>query len=607
MRSVRFLSICSLAALACVSNLFAQATGTIHGTVYDATGAVVPSAAIAATNANTGESRAVKADTEGKYVIPLLPTGDYSVKIEREGFGAFLRKDISLQVNTDVQVDGRLEVQGTGQQITVSAEAALVQSTATNLVQVIDQRRIIDLPLNGRNMVQLVSLSAGIADRGSAGGTIQTNTIGAGAYALPVSINGSRGNGTNFLLDDVDNNDGYTNISEPYPNPDAVQEFSVQSSTFDAQYGRGVGGVVNVVTRSGTNDFHGSAFDFLRNGNLNAANFFSGRDQLKRNQFGVSGGGPVLIPHLYNGKNRTFFFGSYQGTRTRIATPGSLVISPSDAMKRGDFSSWLLPNGTGAIKDPLSSTAVFPNNQIPLSRFDPVAAKMLNVMPSSSDPSYRLRVGTPTTQTDDNQILLRGDHLVSEKQRLSMTYFLLHFEQPWAFVPTNIYYVIRGQTGNAQHATIGHTYLFSPKAINQLNLSFHRSTPYAAPPANLAFAFQDFGAQINKVPGFQTMDLSISNWTGASLGLGYFNGQTTYGLNDTFSYATGKNNLKFGVELKKYNLNKHSYWLTGGSASFAGQLSSDPWKKQRRHSLCGVRAWTGGHVCPTIDFRLDAV
>jgi hypothetical protein len=331
-------------------------------------------------------------------------------------------------------------VQSTGQQVNVTAEPALVQSTATNLVQVVDEKRIIDLPLNGRNMVQLVSLSAGISDRGSAGGTIQTNTIGAGAYAQPVSINGSRGNGTNFLLDDVDNNDGYTNISEPYPNPDAVREFSVQSSTFDAQYGRGVGGVVNVVTRSGTNALHGSAFDFLRNGDLNAANFFSGRDQLKRNQFGFSTGGPVLIPHLYNGKNRTFFFGSYQGTRTRIATPGSLVISPSDAMKRGDFSAWFMPNGTGAILDPLSSSgAVFPNNQIPSSRFDPVAAKMLTVMPSSSDPSYRLRIGTPTTQTDDYQVLLRGDHLVSDKQRIAMTYFLLHFEQPWAFTPTNIY------------------------------------------------------------------------------------------------------------------------------------------------------------------------
>src|SRR5262245_20920768 len=290
MRKARFLLVSCLGALAYVSGLFAQATGTIHGTVYDATGAVVPGADITATNTNTGESRTAKADNEGKYVLPLLQIGDYSVKIEQGGFSPFLRTNVVLQVNTDVQVDGRLEVQGAGQQITVSGEAELVQSTATNLVQVVDQRRIIDLPLNGRNVAQLVSLSAGVADRNSAGGTIQTNTIGAGGYVLPVSINGSRGNGTNFLLDDVDNNDGYTNISEPYPNPDAVQEFSVQSSTFDAQYGRGVGGVVNVVTRSGSNMLHGSAFDFLRNGNLNAANFFSGRDQLKRNQFGVSGG-----------------------------------------------------------------------------------------------------------------------------------------------------------------------------------------------------------------------------------------------------------------------------------------------------------------------------
>src|SRR5207237_6294287 len=155
------------------------------------------------------------------------------------------------------------------------------------------------------------------------------------------------------------------------------QEFSIQTSSFDAQYGKGVGGVVNVVTRGGTNQIHGTGFNYLRNGKMNASNFFTGRDALKRNQFGFTLGGPLVIPKLYNGKDRTFLFGSYQATLTRVATPGVLRTAPSDAMKVGDFSSFLRPDGTGAIRDPDAPAQYFPNNRIPVSRFDPVSAKLL--------------------------------------------------------------------------------------------------------------------------------------------------------------------------------------------------------------------------------------
>src|SRR6185437_10659583 len=174
-------------------------------------------------------------------------------------------------------------------------------------------RRVADLPLNGRDILQLMTLNAGVSDKNSSGGTLQVNTFAFGNYSSPVSINGARGNGTNFVLDNASNNDLYTNIAAPFPNPDAIQEVSVQTSTFDAQYGRGVGGVVNAVTRSGSNELHGSTYDYLRNYNLNGSNYFSGRDTLKRNQFGANVGGPVVIPKLYDGHNRTFFFFSYQG------------------------------------------------------------------------------------------------------------------------------------------------------------------------------------------------------------------------------------------------------------------------------------------------------
>ena len=263
--------------------VFGQASGTIDGTVYDPSGALVPGAVVTATNQGTNQTRRVVADETGQFTFTFLPVGSYTVVVDKDGFARSTTKDIVLQVSTTVQVNAQLSVTRSAEQVNVSGEAPLVQATSTTLVQVVDQRRVQDLPLNGRNVLQLMALNAGVSTQGAVG---QTNIIQNLGTAVTASINGSRGNGTNFLLDGGDNNDSFTNVALPFPNPDAVQEFSIQTSTFDAQHGRGVGGVVNVVTRSGTNQFHGSAFNYLRNYKLNAADFFTGRDAIKRNQFG---------------------------------------------------------------------------------------------------------------------------------------------------------------------------------------------------------------------------------------------------------------------------------------------------------------------------------
>jgi hypothetical protein len=561
-----------------VGSAFAQATATIQGTVYDASGALVPGASVTAANVETGLTRSVVSDESGQYVIPLLPVGAYRVEIRKEGFATFEQRDLRLEVNTTVQVNGRLEVRTATEQVTVNAIQTLVQTASTNLVQVVDQRRIADLPLNGRNVLQLMTLNSGVSDQGAAGGTIQTNSFGGATHHVPTSMNGSRGNGTNFLLDNTDNNDLYSNISNPYPNPDAVQEFSIQTSTFDAQYGRGVGGVVNVVTRSGTNELHGTVFEFLRNSKMNAANFFSGRDALKRNQYGFTLGGPVRLGSLYDGRNRTFFFGSYQGTRVRVSTPGALAIAPSDAMKAGDFSAFLRAGGVGAIKDPLSPGSYFPNNRIPPSRFDPVSVKLLEHMPSSSTSNYQLRYGTPTRPTDDDQFMFRGDHMLTSNQRASVRYFRMEYDRPWSFIPKNLYYVSAGQFGHSHNLTVNHTWTISPRLLNEFNFNFNGSTPESAPPQELGVTLDKLGARVKTVPGVPALDLSISNWTGISLGLGYYNGQRMYQASETIGYATGRHNIRVGFDYKNHLLDKSSYWLSGGSPSFSGQLSSDPGK-----------------------------
>jgi hypothetical protein len=220
---------------------------------------------------------------------------------------------------------------------------------------------VADLPLNGRNVLQLITLDASVMPNNVPSSVTQSYNLGQGLCYAPIAMAGAKGNSANFLLDNADNNEVQSAMPRPFPNVDATEEFSIQTNAFDAQYGRGVGGVVNLVTKSGTNAFHGTAFEFLRNFKLNAANFFSGRDTLKRNQFGGGLGGPVR-------KDRTFFFLSYQGTRSSSATPNVIVTAPSAAMKAGDFSALLGAGDAGAIHDPLSNGGYFANNVIPVNR-----------------------------------------------------------------------------------------------------------------------------------------------------------------------------------------------------------------------------------------------
>ena len=309
---------------------------------------------------------------------------------------------------------------------------------------------------------------------------------------------------------------------------------------------------------------------------MNAANFFSGRDAVKRNQYGFTFGGPVLLPNYYNGKNKTFFFVSYQGAPYRQAVPGALRTAPSDAMKSGDFSSFLGANGVGAVHDPLAPSTYFPNNRLPASRFDPVSRKLLDYIPSSSDPNYFLRFGTPVTAINDSQILVRGDQMISTKQRLSGRLFRLHYDRPWVYIPSNLLYVNPGQFGSATSMTVNHDYTISSRTMNALTATFHQSTPKAAPPPGLDISYEKLGSRMKAVPGYPTMDLGISNWSGITLGLGYYGPQASYQLGDTFSYATGKHNMRIGGELKRYRLDIASYWLSGGTISFNGQMLSDP-------------------------------
>src|SRR5215831_10987180 len=267
--------------VATVPNALGQAVATVQisGVAQDASGAVVPSVAITATQTATGVTRRVLTDSDGNYVMSQLPIGPYQLTAEKAGFKTYVQRGIVIQVGENPTINVTLEVGTVGQSVEVTANAAMVETQETSQSTVIDQARITELPLNGRQPTQLIVLAGGAVP--SRNGNLATSKNYPTSVTL--SVSGGQGDGTNYILDGGDHNDAFSNVNQPFPFPDALQEFSVQTSTLSARYGLHPGATVNAVTRSGTNDFHGNVFEFLRNGSLNARNFFAAtHDTLKR-------------------------------------------------------------------------------------------------------------------------------------------------------------------------------------------------------------------------------------------------------------------------------------------------------------------------------------
>jgi hypothetical protein len=289
----------------------AVATVQIAGTVEDSTGAAVPDAVITATQTQTAFKRSTVSGSAGIYVIPQLPVGPYLLTVEKGGFKTYLQKGIDLQVGDEPQIKVTLTVGEVSERVEVNADAEMVQTTQTAATTVIDQRRIVELPLNGRQATQLIILAGAAAPSGNGG------AVGSKNYPSAVSLAVGGGNFINYLMDGADNEDVFTNVNQPFPFPDALQEFSVETSVTSVSHGLHPGATVNVVTKSGRNQFHGDLFEFLRNGDFNARNYFAAtRDTLHRNQFGGTVGGPVL-------RGKLFFFGGFQTTINRQTPQGS--------------------------------------------------------------------------------------------------------------------------------------------------------------------------------------------------------------------------------------------------------------------------------------------
>ncbi len=594
----------------------AQTSGTLRGSVKDPSDAVVPNAKVTATQQATKVTRSSNTDAAGSFVFPVLPVGAYDLEVEAGGFKKYQQKDINIDIGRVAVVEVKLTVGATTEVIEVGAESPQVETTNTQLGAVVNERAVVNLPLSARDTYQLLQLQPGV--QSNVGQDLFFGTEAAGV----VSVNGGRGRSNNFTVNGGDANDTFVNLPVIQPSPDTIQEFRVITNNFDAEYGRNSGSVVNVVTKSGTNDFHGNLFEFFRNEKLNATGFFdSERPVFKQNVFGGTLGGPII-------KDSTYFFVSYEGKRLRRGVSSDVVTVPTPGEALGDFSQLHPSTGlapfafTGTLTDqtvadildtrcglgigvlPVGGTAwstIFPGNMIPSACFDPTAADLLTQF-VPTDPSGEFQ-SVPGGTEDGTQFTVRLDHKLTDKHQLGVYYFFSDnfLTKPFA----------RFQAGGAilprfgdesdqrfQQVNITHTWVISPTTVNELRFNyfragqetfFHpqRTHPIAesctAPLQPQCFTGTGPGGEpIGITPGLgaDREGVPFIDVAGAfSIG-NNFEGElpaagNSFQWSNNLSKVVGKHSLKFGGDVRRQRYDQFLFFDVNGSYSYFGGGPND--------------------------------
>ncbi len=575
-RIIRAGALCALAVLAIVlAGLFAPraqaqavAIAQVAGRVADPTGAPVAGAQVKIIETGKQQLHTAASDDQGRYTFPNLPIGSYRLEVQASGFKLYAQSGILLQVGNSVEINATLAVGSVNETIEVTASAEMVETRETSVSQVIDQRRIVDLPLNGRQPTQLIVLS-GAAVTAPGGGMTGSKNY---ASSTTISVAGGQANGVNYLLDGGDHNDSATNVNLPVPFPDALQEFSVQTSSLPARYGLHPGAVVNAVTKSGTNSMHGDLFEFLRNGNVNARNTFAPRhDTLKRNQFGGTFGDRII-------RDKLFFFGGFQATRQRTDPPQTVAYVATPAVLSGDFStidsSSCVSGGKNIqLVDPITR-AKYAGNQIPVSKFNPQSLNLLKYVPVSSNPCGKITYGIPSTG-DENQGIGRLDWVQSSRHSLFGRYFIADYQNPAVYDGANLLTTTAaGNDERVQSLTLGDTFSFSPNAINSFHATVSRRRINRGPAPNLINP-SDIGVNIN-TPDKNFLQATVSNYFSVGCGTcaaAFFNGNT-FQFADDIDIVRGRHQIAFGVDAIRYQLNFNNEWNRNGVFTFTGSTAT---------------------------------
>ncbi len=621
---------CLVALLCLVSStlVFAQGTGgRILGRVADPTGAVLAGARVALVNEATGAAHETQTNETGDYGFPQVAVGTYRLEFDLTGFKKAVQRGVAVDLNQVLTVNMVMQI-GTAQEtLEVTSEAPIVDTTSTQLGAVVNDRSVSQLPLNSRDTYQLLQLQPGVQSQ--LGNPLVYGSDKAGA----VSVNGGRGRSNNFSVNGGDANDQFVNLPTVQPSPDTIQEFRVLTNTFDAEYGRNSGSVVNVVTKSGTNALHGDVYEFFRNKVLNARNYFeSTRPQFQQNQFGGTLGGPIK-------KDQTFIFGSYEGRRVRQPTTFPVVTPPSQAERNGDFSA----NGgfTGSITDPFFAsvlagrpgcsqaiaaeggqapaanslyTDVFPNSQVPTACMDPVAVNLMNQyvpLANRPDGTYQATAIGPARA---DQFSVRLDHRINSQQNFSAYYYFNddRTTQPFAF------FQFAGATvpgfgsivaERIQQINLSHTWTVNPTSVNEFRFTYMREgqRTFQHPQKTnhvvnsctgtaAAFCFtgtSDSSAIANNPNYGINPKFGITPSLGPDHeGVPFVNiaGGVNFGNNaegdipqvgnsfqwtDSFTKVAGKHTLKFGADVRRQRFDQELFFEVSGGYTFTGGGNND--------------------------------
>jgi hypothetical protein len=522
--------------------------------------------------------------------------------VNATGFRAFAQQGILMTADQQLTLPVKLSVGSASQTVTVHGTGSLIDTQTGTIKTIIDQTSIRNLPLNGRDVRQLLALSQGVI---AVGPTFNSEHQSSTLPGTPdFTVNGGRVNTTNYLLDGVDNNDPYTNVPNPYPDPDALSQFSVQTSNFDAEYGRSSGAIVNAITNSGTNHYHGSAYEFLRDSTLGldandwGTNHYTPNAKepfLIRHQFGGSFGGPVFIPHLYNGRDKSFFFVADQETiqhtkgaasNLTITTPAQRGATSANGCDGADLSYFLPGNQNPGdtrsfvVNNPATGQP-FPNNCIPANMLDQTSLNFLNTYlpsaPNSTDPSTpnNYSYPAPPNDTDQNQLTVRGDQKLNNANHLMMRYYRYSYSSgAEAALPNNIAYGVSGFQGILHNATLQLTTIFTPHLVNLAFLGYsHLFTDPGGPPADYPTS-HTLGLKVFSIPP-NPLAVGITGWTGAGgTGGGTVpNDRNGFPVGDTLSYQFGRHSLKFGGQVER--IQQHWIYNPGyPNYSFNGQFTT---------------------------------
>ena len=560
--------------LAATSLALAQtATGVIRGRVQDSTGAVITDVHVTLVDERRNQSWDQTTNSEGFFEFRALPFGDYRLQLERPGFKKEAITDVGLEVAQTVTLNVTLQVGSLAESIRVQADRGLLEASDASLSQVIDDKRLLALPMNGRNFMQLVSLSAGVINAGRASATQRQAN-----YGPAFSVGGQRDNTSVVLIDGMEiSGQELNNYPLAIPPLDSLAEFRVQTANYPAEFGGNSGAVINVVSKRGSNDFHATLFEFLRNDALDARNPFSATvDPLRRNQFGFVAGGPVVVPGLYNGRNKLFWMFSYEGTRRRQAVTTTTLV-PTLKERAGDFSG--LP---ATIVDPLTKIP-FPGNVIPANRINPVGAALVALYPAANnaDPS-RNYIGHPQGVSDNDVFAVRIDYQAGRRDAVwgrftgsspsdrgvgqALSPAFPGFDQE--------------QSDNNLQVAFGDVHTFTPTVINEVKLGFVR---FRRERRSVDAFTRDWIQEL----GIKGLSPDPLTWAAPSMTpagypeIGYSANNAVFRwvtdatqIVDNFSAVRGAHTVKAGMTLQFKRMDTVQWGQPNGAYAFSGQFSA---------------------------------